>query len=85
MKAYNALNHDMIQSLSSKMKVRRCSRLSVTAKAGSLVHSLADARDQSWRESDKCKVIIGMGSEKAFCSGGDVKRSPTSMRDLGIS
>ncbi|RSH87299.1 hypothetical protein EHS25_003208 [Saitozyma podzolica] len=47
-KALNALNHEMILSLSDKMK--------------------------AWRESELCKLIIGTGSEKAFCSGGDVKQ-----------
>lgn len=61
-KALNSLNHEMITSLSEKIKV------------GSL-QCLGDSADeQTWRESEKCQVIIGRGDERAFCAGGDVKR-----------
>lgn len=42
---------------------------------------------QAWRESELCKLIIGTGSEKAFCSGGDVKRArpPPSLESLMTS
>ena len=76
MKAYNALNQDMITSLSSKLRVRRATQsLEPIAWLDSDFWSLTNAICQTWRESDKCKVIIGMGSEKAFCAGGDVKRT----------
>lgn len=36
---------------------------------------------QTWRESDKCQVIIGRGDERAFCAGGDVKRKVPLLSD----
>ncbi|KAL7421630.1 3-hydroxyisobutyryl-CoA hydrolase [Cryptotrichosporon argae] len=31
------------------------------------------AKVTAWRESELCQLVVGMGDERAFCAGGDVK------------
>lgn len=55
----------------------RIYRLNRPKKLNSLNHemitSLAE-KMKAWRESDLCKVVVGMGNERGFCAGGDVAR-----------
>ncbi len=39
------------------------------------------AEPQTWRESDLCKLIIGLGNERSFCAGGDVAQLAKDVRD----